>query len=277
MNRKVQFRSAFVFLSLLCTAAIAAVGARPSIKQQPPPPQQQTQPPTTGQQIPLLPTTPPVQQPVRPTLTVVVLDPAHGGADSGARGSAGINESEIVIDFSRAIRAALESQGFRVVQTRTGNDDPSYDDRSAVANAQRGAVFISLHVSSTGTPGQVRVYSDLLPGVAGDGGPGGFSFPARNGLLPWDRAQEPYVGASRRLAEITQSWVAQKLSGAPSTPLSAPIRQLRTVAAPAIAIEISSVSVSNRDQLMKLAPGLADAVSQATAAFRLIYEGAARY
>jgi hypothetical protein len=52
---------------------------------------------------------------------------------------------------------------------------------------------------------------------------------------------------------------------------------LRTVAAPAIAIEISSVSVNNRDQLMKLAPGLADAVAQATAAFRPIYEGAARF
>lgn len=272
-----QFRTALVCLSLLCMAALAAGGARQLPTQQTPPAQQQGQPPTTGQQIPLLPIAPPVQQPVRPTLNVVVLDPAHGGADSGARGSAGINESEIVIDFTRAIRAALESQGFRVVQTRTGNDDPSFDDRSAVANGQRGAVFISLHVSSTGTPGQVRVYSDLLPGAANDGGPGGFSFPARNGLLPWDRAQESYVGASKRLADITQSWVAQKLPGSPSTAFFAPIRQLRTVAAPAIAIEISSVSVSNRDQLMKLAPGLADAVSQAVAAFRLIYEGAAHY
>lgn len=271
MRRKVQFAFTLVSISLICAAAIAADGAGQL------PTQQQGQPPTTGQQIPLVPTPPAVQQPTRPTLNVVVLDPAHGGPDPGARGSSGMNESEIVMDFARSIRAALESEGFRVIQTRSGNDDPSFDDRSAVANAQRGAVFITLHASSTGTVGQVRVYSDLLTGAGGSAASGGPGFPARNGLLPWDRAQESYLGASRRLAEITQAWVAQKIPGSPSAPLSAPIRQLRTVAAPAIAIEISSVSVNNRDQLIKLAPGLADAVAQATAAFRPIYEGAAHF
>ncbi len=275
-----KVKPAFIILipSLLCVVAIAANGAPPLRWQQltsRQPAQQQTQPPTTGQQIPVLPVTPPVQQPARTTLSVVVLDPAHGGADAGARGSSGINESDVVLDFARSIRAALESQGLRVVQTRTGNDNPSFDDRSATANAQRGAVFISLHVSSTGTPGQVRVYSELMTGGAGGAAPAAISFPARNGLLPWDRAQESYVGASRRLAELTQVSVAQKISGSPSAPLSAQIRQLRTVAAPAIAIEVSSVSVSNRDQLMKLAPGLADAVAQAVVSFRPIYEATA--
>ncbi|HUK29728.1 MAG TPA: N-acetylmuramoyl-L-alanine amidase, partial [Candidatus Acidoferrum sp.] len=99
-----------------------------------------------------------------PSLNVVVLDPAHGGTDAGARGAGGINESDVVLDFARAIRAALEAKGFRVVQTRSGADNPSFDDRSTAANAQRGAVFITLHVSSTGTPGQVRVYSEPMAG-----------------------------------------------------------------------------------------------------------------
>lgn len=210
---------------------------------------------------------------VRPSLNIVVLDPAHGGADSGARGASGINESEIVMDLTRAVRAALESKGFRVVQTRTGNEGPSFDDRSATANAQRGAVFITLHVSSTGEAGQVRVYSEPIA-VAVDAA--GISFPWRNGLLPWDRAQEPYAAASRRLAEMMQTSLAQKFSGSPTAPLTAPVRQLRTVALPAIAIEISSVSVSNRDQLLKMAPGIADSVADTVSGFKAVYEAWAR-
>ena len=120
-------------------------------------------------------------------LNVVVLDPAHGGTDPGARGTGGIRESEIVLSFAMEVRRALEQQGFQVVQTRQANENPSFDDRSATANAQRGAVFVTLHISSTGLPGTVRVYvnSDLAP-VAGS-----------NGFIPWDRAQVPFLGLSR--------------------------------------------------------------------------------
>ena len=99
----------------------------------------------------------------RLTPNIVVLDPAHGGTDPGARGTAGIRESEIVMEFTAQIRTALESAGFQVMVTRQGNENPSFDDRSAIANAQRGAMFVTLHVASTGLPGTVRVYvmSDL--------------------------------------------------------------------------------------------------------------------
>jgi N-acetylmuramoyl-L-alanine amidase len=217
-------------------------------------------------------------QSAKASLTVVVIDPAHGGSDSGARGSSGINESEIVMDFTRAIRAALESKGLRVVQTRTGNEGPSFDDRSAVANAQRGAVFVSIHVASTGTFGQVRAYSeipldmpdDLLSGQSF----GPLSFPVRNGLLPWDHAQDPYLAASRKFAELAQSAFAQKFKGSPDVPISAAIRQLRTIGAPAIAVEVSSVSIADREPLLRMAPGIADSIAQAVVSFKPVYEAA---
>jgi len=53
-------------------------------------------------------------------LNVVVLDPAHGGTDLGARGTGGIQESEIDMEFVAEVRKALEQQGFQVVQTRQG-------------------------------------------------------------------------------------------------------------------------------------------------------------
>src|SRR5215469_17189833 len=166
-------------------------------------------------------------------LNIVVLDPAHGGTDSGARGTGGIQESEITLEFAAQMRRALEQQGFQVVQTRQGNDNPSFDDRSAIANAQRNAVFITLHIASTGLPGTVRVYvNSNLPAVT-----------TANGLIPWDRAQAPFLGLSRKLGDLVQGMLTQHFKGSPDTAQTATIRQLRTTAAPAIAVEVSSVVV----------------------------------
>jgi N-acetylmuramoyl-L-alanine amidase len=197
----------------------------------------------------------------RPSQSIVVLDPAHGGTDPGARGTGGIRESEIVMEFTAQIRTALESLGFQVMQTRQGNENPSFDDRSAIANAQRGAVFVTLHVASSGLPGTVRVYvmSDL---------------PATNdstGLIPWERAQAPFLPLSRRFGDYVQGFLAQRFKGSPSTAQMAAVRQLRTTAAPAIAVEISSVSVEDRGQLDRMAPGVADAIARGASAFRPSY------
>jgi N-acetylmuramoyl-L-alanine amidase len=203
-------------------------------------------------------------QPARPGLNVVVLDPAHGGTDTGARGTGGIRESEIVLQFALQVRRALEAQGFQVIQTRMANENPSFDDRSAMANAQIGAVFVSLHVSSTGLPGTVRVYvnSDL---PAGSGGR------HASGLIPWDRAQAPFLVLSHKLGDFVQGNLAVRFRGSPGSAQASAIRQLRTTAAPAIAVEISSVSVNDRTDLDRMAPGVADAVARGVTDFRPSY------
>jgi len=197
----------------------------------------------------------------RAGLSIVVLDPAHGGTDPGARGTGGIRESEIVLDFAAKVRRALEAQGFQVVETRQGNEDPSFDDRSAIANAQSGAVFLTLHIASTGLPGTARVYVNSDLPVPTDIG----------GLIPWDRAQTPFQGLSRKLGEWVQGLLAQRFKGSPSTAQTAAVRQLRTTAAPAIAVEISSVVVEDRTDLDRMAPGVADAIATGIAAFRPSY------
>jgi len=194
-------------------------------------------------------------------LNVVVLDPAHGGTDPGARGTGGIRESEIVLGFAMEVRRALEQQGFQVVQTRQGNENPSFDDRSAIANAQRGAVFVTLHISSTGLPDTARVYvnSDLPPVTDS------------NGMIPWERAQAPFLGLSRTFGDLVQGFLAQRFKGSPETSQAASVRQLRTTAAPAIAVEISSVTVEDRADLDRMAPGVADAIARGAAAFKPSY------
>ncbi len=213
---------------------------------------------------------------------MVVIDPAHGGADAGARGSNGVLESEVVLGFAQVLRAELERQGWRVVLTRQGNENPSFDDRSAIANGQSGAVFLSLHVASTGPVGLARAYYFAGPQtpeakpaaspVAEKTAPP----PAAPGLLRWDQAQEPELALSRRLAELVQVQLAQKFRGSPEVPVGGAVRQLRTVAAPAVAVEISSVSVPDRKPLEQMAPALAEAVVRALAAFRPLYEAEAK-
>jgi N-acetylmuramoyl-L-alanine amidase len=194
-------------------------------------------------------------------LNTVVLDPAHGGTDPGARGTGGLRESEVVLEFAAQIRRALESQGLQVVQTRLGDENPSFDDRSAMANAQRGAVFVTIHISSTGLPSTARVYtnSDLPP------------LSNTNGLIPWDQAQSPFLDLSRKFGDAVQSLLAQRFKGSPNESQSAAVRQLRTTAAPAIAVEISSVSVEKREELDRMAPGVADAIARGVVAFKPSY------
>jgi len=258
-----QIKSLFL-IGLLSLALLAAVLFSPS--QTP----SQTQQPAVGTSTTASPTASPTQtgvtspfgvQTQQAALNIVVLDPAHGGTDPGARGTGGIRESEIVLDFATQVRRALELQGFQVVQTRQGNENPSFDDRSATANAQRGAVFVTLHISSTGLPGTARVYvnSDLPP-VADS-----------NGLIPWDRAQAPFLGLSKTFGDLVQGLLTQRFKGSPGAAQTASVRQLRTTAAPAIAVEISSVTVENRADLDRMAPGVADAIARGVAAFKPSY------
>ncbi|HKM68310.1 MAG TPA: N-acetylmuramoyl-L-alanine amidase [Candidatus Acidoferrum sp.] len=194
-------------------------------------------------------------------LNVVVLDPAHGGTDPGARGTEGISESDEVLQFAAATKKALEAQGFQVILTREGNNNPSFDDRSARANAQRGAVFISLHIASTGLAGTTRVYvqpDEPIPNTT-------------SGLIPWDHAQAPFQSLSRKLGDLVQQELSKRFKGSPETLQTAPVRQLRTTAAPAIAVEISSVSVKDRAELDRMVPGVADGIARGVAAFRPSY------
>jgi len=236
------------------------------------PAQQNTPPPN----IPQVPRSAPTEEPPRLT---VVLDPAHGGADFGARGPTGLAESDVVLDFARAARIALEAQRLRVLLTREGNQDPTFDARSAMINGLANAIFISLHVSSSGPVGTARTYyyvfpSNVTPALNLTAGaplqtavqPSGAQ-PTRTNLIQWDDAQRFSVDSSRQLAFLAQTVLVQRFKDSPDAPIAAPVRQLRTIAAPAIAIELSSIDVTDAKRLDQMAQPLAEAIGRAVAEF----------
>jgi N-acetylmuramoyl-L-alanine amidase len=221
----------------------------------------------------------------RSALGIVVIDAAHGGTDSGARGESGIEEKEIVASLAQSMKRELERQGLRVVLTRTGDATFSFDDRAAIANALPGAVFVTLHVASLGEPGTAIAYSlaDIPAGPPASDAPGGnpaaTSPPPNNPreqpagalpafLIPWQDAQLRFIAESRRLAELLQIQLAQKFKGSPEFPQRGAVRQLRLVGRPAVAIEIASVALPQRQQLERMGPGLAEAFLRALEAFR---------
>ncbi|HXW18305.1 MAG TPA: N-acetylmuramoyl-L-alanine amidase, partial [Candidatus Acidoferrales bacterium] len=142
---------------------------------------------------------------------VVVLDPAHGGTDTGARGSTGAVEKDLTLEIARATRTQLLQLGLHAILTRDGDEDPSFDDRAALANAQRSAILVSFHVSSTGQIGTARAYSYLF-----STNPESAEAPAETRphpaslLTPWVAAQESYVDASHRLADLIQAELARQ-------------------------------------------------------------------
>jgi N-acetylmuramoyl-L-alanine amidase len=265
----------FLLMVFFLSSGAAVLRAQQTAQEQQPSSQQVPPPPPPGQ------TTAPVQPlpaPIPPG-PVIVLDPAHGGTDSGARGASGAVEKDIVLQFARTVRAELERQGYRVVMTRNDDSNPSHDDRAAIANSHRDAIFITLHISSTGTVGTARTYYYQFPSPLASPA----SSPALNsgspppsGLVIWDDAQRAYDEASHRLGDVLQAQLAQLFTGSPRASTGAAVRELRSVTAPAVAVEISSVSVPNVGSLAAMTAPLATAIVKTVLLFRPVSRAAAR-
>ena len=81
----------------------------------------------------------------------IVVDPGHGGDDSGAVGC-DLQEHEINLDVSLRLQALLEANGQQVSITRSTNATVSLLARSDFANAQGADRFVSIHSNSFGDP-----------------------------------------------------------------------------------------------------------------------------
>ncbi len=78
----------------------------------------------------------------------IVLDPGHGGADTGVSSTFGVTEKDLVLAIAQELRSHLaNSLDARVVLTRTADTDVALENRTAVANQRRADLFLSLHVS----------------------------------------------------------------------------------------------------------------------------------
>jgi N-acetylmuramoyl-L-alanine amidase len=210
-------------------------------------------PPVVAQPIapPSLPTTvePPAQR--RPTgpRFLVLIDPAHGGEDNGAAITPDTPEKDVVLSLARRIQRELTNKGIASILLRNSDTAISLEQRAVTANAARPALYVALHAANSGRG--VHVFTAMV---------GAISVSSRD-FLPWDNAQSAYLDSSMAVAgSLAAELEARKL---PNTLLTAPLRPLTNVAAPAIAVEVAALSDSPAD-LSK--PAYQEQVAQSIAA-----------
>jgi N-acetylmuramoyl-L-alanine amidase len=80
----------------------------------------------------------------------IVIDPGHGGHDTGTIGPNGLEEKDLVLDVGRRLGKLLESRlGAEVVYTRKDDTFIPLETRTAVANQARADLFVSIHANSS--------------------------------------------------------------------------------------------------------------------------------
>jgi N-acetylmuramoyl-L-alanine amidase len=83
------------------------------------------------------------------TKPLVVLDPGHGGIDSGAETASGIKEKDVVLAFALRLQELLVSSGrFDVALTREDDSFLRLEERVALARTNKANIFISIHADS---------------------------------------------------------------------------------------------------------------------------------
>src|SRR6059036_768167 len=83
--------------------------------------------------------------------SLVILDPGHGGQDSGAM-CGGVLEKDLTLDVARRIDRLLNSEGIATLMTRVGDTYVSLADRAAFANRVRKCIFVSIHFNEDNKP-----------------------------------------------------------------------------------------------------------------------------
>jgi N-acetylmuramoyl-L-alanine amidase len=83
----------------------------------------------------------------------IVIDPGHGGHDTGTIGPNGLEEKDLVLDVSRRLGKLLQTRlGAEVIYTRKDDTFIPLETRTAIANEEGADLFVSVHANSSHDP-----------------------------------------------------------------------------------------------------------------------------
>jgi N-acetylmuramoyl-L-alanine amidase len=176
----------------------------------------------------------------------VVIDAAHGGANTGARIAADSIEKNITLALSTRLRAALTARGITVIMTRESDTDIPSSQRAGIANHALASACLILHATTTGS-GVHLFTSSLTPVVTPASGSANTAAP---GLVPWQTAQAAWITRSLRLSSEINSALGQ--AGIPTTLGVASVQPLDNLACPAVTIEVAPPAVSATSQALAI-------------------------
>jgi N-acetylmuramoyl-L-alanine amidase len=220
-------------------------------------------------------------------LPVIVIDPGHGGVETGAIGPGGLQEKDVTLDLARRVKALLEKQGVTVVLTRDDDRVLPLDDRTAIANQNRAELFLSIHLNASKRKSAVGAETYYLSTDAtddeartlaamenkayrpSDSGAPEASTDRGLELILWDLAQNSFLAESSRLAASVQQ-ALNALTGVKDRGVrQAPFRVLMGATMPAILVESGFISNPEEEARFrddaykdKIALGIAQAVAE---------------
>jgi len=228
---------------------------------------------------------PALSEPSRGGIRTIVLDPGHGGEESGAIGASGTAEAELTLRVGRLLKRQLERRlPVRVVLTRDAEVNVPLDTRTAVANQNKADLFISLHFNSSfgarargaETYFLSREASDRLAAEVAEkeNNPGGepVDDPELDlQLILWDLAQSYHLAESQRFANLVQEELNLALGLRDRGVKQAPFRVLMGATMPAVLVELGFLS--NPEEEAKLQnpaylQELVDALTRAVTRFK---------
>ncbi|MCL5006029.1 MAG: N-acetylmuramoyl-L-alanine amidase [Acidobacteria bacterium] len=80
----------------------------------------------------------------------IVIDPGHGGHDTGTIGPTGLEEKNVVLDIALRLRKLIETRtSAQVIMTRSTDKFVPLEERTAIANEKKADLFISIHANSS--------------------------------------------------------------------------------------------------------------------------------
>jgi N-acetylmuramoyl-L-alanine amidase len=208
-----------------------------TLAQQPPTPPPPTAPGKPD--LPPLPAPPADRITVQPAFSVVI-DAAHGGANSGAHIAANFLEKDITLTLAARLRSALTARGIPVVMTRDSDTDLPPYQRAGIANHALASACLILHATATG--GGVHLFTSSLAPAA-----------AMSPMMPWQTAQAAWVTRSLRLSSEINTALGQ--AGIPTTLGVASVQPLDNLTCPAVAIEMAPQTTSAANKSLPISDG----------------------
>jgi N-acetylmuramoyl-L-alanine amidase len=228
---------------ILCAASLPFAGA---LSQQSPVP---APPPASGKpELPTLPPPPANRLIVQPAFSVVI-DAAHGGANTGARIDSNSLEKNVALAISIRLRSALAARGIAVAMTRDSDTDLPPAQRAGIANHALASACLIIHATASGSG--VHLFTSSLTPVATSASTQ-TSSPASL-LVPWQKAQAAWVSRSLRLTSEIDSALGKV--GIPTTLGVASIQPLDNLACPAVAVEIAPLAASAANPALSVSDG----------------------
>jgi N-acetylmuramoyl-L-alanine amidase len=221
-------------------------------------------------------------------LTIVV-DPGHGGTETGAIGPGGLLEKDATLEIAKKIVATLpRAVACRTVLTRDSDVLLPLDDRTSIANHEKADFFLSVHANSSRSASAQGSETYYLSLEASDkiaqevasrenASNGGGAAPAAADtgnpdldFVLWDLAQSAHLKESSELAEAIQFEMNAVSATDDRGIKQAPFRVLVGATMPAVLLEVAFISNSDEEKRLKspeFQQTVADAVARAVARF----------